>query len=143
MNKNIFHVWSLLCFRSIVDQETNSFSIIDVLEKITINKKEEKKLDNMIFDLVTLIFRDNITSEEEGILVAELFDPSKKAIAEFEQKFVVKKDIKRVRLRLRISGSHLNKGAGRYMLQIRLKENNKEDAPIVSQIPLDLEFIKK
>lgn len=66
----IEHLWSVLCTRAIVDRQTNSLSLVDVLEQIQIDapppKAGEVGLVPMQHVVATLLRRSELTQPAEG-----------------------------------------------------------------------------
>ncbi len=139
------HIWSILCSRSIIDQETNSISLIDSLEEITVGiRKEDKKKDKitvsgLFYNVVSFIVRDKTKSVQKGELSIELINPNKKAGKKYIQKFIMKKGIKRIRLRTAIGGLVLS-SEGRYIFKVGLKKDKDKTFKTVSELPLDVKF---
>lgn len=139
------HIWSILCMRSVVDQRTNSISIIDSLEEITVGVKKEEKKNKKIFirgfnyEIVSFIARENSDSLQKGELSIELFNPQNKPGKKHIQKFDMRKGIKRVRVQISVNGISLST-EGRYIFRIGLNGHNDKSFKIVSELPLDVLF---
>lgn len=136
------HVWSVLCQRSVVDQNTNSISLFDSLEEITVVSKKEDiksksiKID-LNYDIVSFIIRDNFNLTEIGKLSIDFINPQKKFVQKFVQKFEMKKGIKRIRVQIKISGMTFV-AEGRYIFRISLYSIKDKKYKKAVDLPLDV-----
>lgn len=131
-NKNIKHVWSVLCEKSVIDSETNNMSLTNLLEEIQIKPPEDAKIGDdiysqeknvkMPFELITLWRKDF-----EGLVKTEiridLLDPSDKVLASAIHPIEIASNLSRLRFRNRFDGIKVV-GPGEYTFIINLKKGN-------------------
>jgi hypothetical protein len=60
------HAWSVLCQRSLFDQNTNNVSLIDVIERVQFNAPQELDYMPFRFDLVSLWSRTDLEKPEKS-----------------------------------------------------------------------------
>ncbi|MFH0891632.1 MAG: hypothetical protein V1867_02525 [Candidatus Falkowbacteria bacterium] len=140
------HVWSIICNRCITDQETNSISLIDVIEEFNIRidkkrfKNEGKVMIPSNFNITHLILKDENMEVERGSILIEFFDPSgKKHKNELIQKIEIGKSHKRIRARFLI-GAMSFKEPGRYIFSVKMKGEKDKKYKKVAELPLDVNF---
>lgn len=128
------HLWSIICNKLIVDKNTNSATLVDILEEIRIEKSDTKgnKILPIFFDLVSLWgVEDEIDYEKENNVIIEFYDSKKKKLNEFKFSFFVPNKRKRVGTNIRFD-RFFYEDSGSY--SIKIKHNNKE----VGEIPLEV-----
>jgi len=137
------HIWSILCKRSVIDNETNLVSLFDSLEQldITVDKNKlgaEKKITIPIdFEIVSFWVDNNTNKDREFEIRINLFDPNNKKLSTLSGRHKMKKGIKRLRNRAKIKGLILTT-EGRYLFKVKIKEGNKYKK--VAEIPLDIDI---
>lgn len=136
----IEHVWSILCRRSIIDKDTNSVSIVDVMEAINVETAGEQTptlagipLD---FEIVTLWVRADSKVPARSRYRIRMQPPSGPAKPIGEPTEVDLRTFERLRARTHVSGIPLS-GPGRYRFIVELEDDGWTP---VSQVPLDIEF---
>lgn len=136
----IKHIWSILVQKSIIESQTNSLSLIDVMEELTvgINKvKSSNEKDSTInvpinYEIVSYLSRDR--EDIEPKIKIEIINPSNKILKVFEYPIAWEKGKQRMRVRMCINGLGVDEG-GSYTFKVWLKED-KENYKIAAEIPL-------
>jgi hypothetical protein len=136
----LHHIWTVLCTRSITNAETNSVTLFEVPEELTVYRDLEAQeisgsaQTNVLvnFDLVTFWEREKEAQPAEGKIRFLLVSPVEETINQAEYDLDLKDSI-RSRLVIRIpvvtvSGS----GTYRFQLEFYQEEQWKE----VASIPL-------
>ena len=134
----IDHVWSVLCARAIIDKQTNSISIHDVIEQITIKGEPASNgLLPMQFDLVSFWIRSNPKEPTIGEMRMSFISPSgdKKMGLEGPIKLT---DHERIRNIIRIENLPIHE-PGRHYFTLEQKVDN-DDWKQVAAIPLSVVF---
>src|SRR5262245_50929996 len=82
----IEHAWTVACARSIIDSNTNTISLMDVLEEVQVQGSPPDRgsmgLAPMGFDVVSLWSRVNDEEAEMGRGRLEVYGPSDQKLAE-------------------------------------------------------------
>lgn len=140
------HVWSILCEKSSIDNETNILSIFSCIEEISLTlDKQKMPADGKFvipatFQLVSFWSRSEAKEEEELKVKIELLDPSGKLLNQFNNNFKLKAGAMRFRNRVNIAGIPIT-GEGRYYLKMwqEIDDNSK----LVAELPLDVKISYK
>jgi len=112
------NTWSVIFARAIVDGSTNSLSLFDCVEEITVNFvntediNKPKKNIPINFAIVSLWSDDNISKNRKFNHLIELIDPQGKKINEFLNTPIFEEGKKRLRTIVQMDG-----------MGIHLKEN--------------------
>lgn len=131
------HLWSIICNRLIIDEQTNNATIIDILEEIKIKKEflQNKKELPFFFNFVSLWFvEDKDECEKETNVIIEFYDPNNNKLNDFNFSFALPQRKKRIRTNVKFDRFLLN-GSGTY--RIKVKQDNTE----VAEIPLEIIII--
>lgn len=131
------HLWSIICNRLIIDEQTNNATIIDILEEIKIKKEflQNKKELPFFFNFVSLWFvEDKDECEKETNVIIEFYDPNNNKLNDFNFSFALPQRKKRIRTNVKFDRFILN-GSGTY--RIKVKQDNIE----VAEIPLEIIII--
>ena len=145
----IKHIWSILCRKSIVDNETNNISINDVFEQLSVDLKVKKddvdklKLINIPieFEVVSMWVKNDKTNLK-GNLNVEILNPKGAVVKNFEQPLEMPETMKRLRSRLRIMGLVVEQ-PGDYIFKISFKEEGQKLYKAVAEIPLEINLKKE
>jgi hypothetical protein len=135
------HVWSVLCTRSVLDQETNNISLIEVIEELTLTPDPRAQSDQSFVvpincELVSLWTRSVVTEPERGTARTVLIGPRGERISEHETSVDLSVHL-RSRIRARLAGLPIS-SAGIYGFLIqRLQGERVED---VATIPVRVVF---
>lgn len=151
--KNIKHVWTVLCKKSVVDRETNNITLFDVLERLDVgveikNQKlsglPEKVVLPFSFEIVTMWARSDFEDKIERKVEAktEILDPNGVKIGNVTNNFVMSPEFRRMRSIGRLSNIGLTI-SGKYFFKISGKESDDKDFKNVAEIPLEVIITKK
>ena len=134
------HAWTVLCQKSTIDKDTNTMSLVDVFEELTFNKEvPDKKVTGvpLSFELVSLWYDNLYEKESSGTLLVEVYDEQNKKLKEFTHEFVIPKQFKRMRTRVRVNGLPFS-GLGDYTIRISYKHGTEKEYTEVTELPLEL-----
>jgi hypothetical protein len=139
------HIWTVLCQKSVIDNETNLISLIDCLEELNLTMDMDKEPGNTSEKIVIplnfqvasfwLIEDKNLKKLEIKI---ELNDPENNKINEINNVFELKEDYLRYRTRINVQGMPITK-SGRYLFKIYQIEQGGI-SKCVSEVPLDVKI---
>lgn len=87
------NLWSVVCYKGVIDKETNQISLIDVMDTITLAPEHKERLENELvkheivllpvkMQLVGLWERTNRDQPEVGEVRGRLIAPNGKVVAE-------------------------------------------------------------
>ncbi len=153
-NKDIKHVWSILCESSTVDQQSNNVSIHKVLEQLNVDltkiNKELYDKKTLINNPAQIIFPFQIVSMWQSInpkkipaadVEIELFDFIGQSLQKINFRLTFEKDKTRMRT---IIGSQaiIVTGTGVYLFKIKIKECGESVFTEVGEIPLEVRVNK-
>lgn len=141
----IKHIWSVLCQKSSVDQQSNNVSLFDVFEALEVGINPTTNIeppDNPEFNIpiqyqVVTLWTITDAKNNEGEIRVTLINPDGK------EKILVKSDLKfpsgkrRMRSINQIQGLPVNK-SGDYHFIVELKQEEKFQK--VSDIPLEVKL---
>jgi exopolysaccharide biosynthesis protein len=139
------NIWSVISNNAVVDKNTNSISLFDCLEEITVNfsKPEDisvpQKNIPINFTIVSLWSDKDISKDRKFEYLLEIKDPENKKIKEFTNFPVIEKGKKRLRTLVQMNGMGIT-SEGEYTLIIKYRKDN-EKFVIASKIPLDVKFV--
>lgn len=144
IESKIEHLWTLLCGSSAVDNETNSLSLFNIIEEITIQTTpgqsmnlNDKKGIHLPFEIISCILR---TQELDGknIFVdmkIDFLDPDSQILQTTNSKVEIKSQHSRLRVRIKANGVTVTK-PGVYNLVVNMKESNEKQLQEVARVPL-------
>ncbi len=139
------NIWSVIFNRAVVDENTNSISLFDCVEEITVNfsKPEDvsapQKNIPINFTIISLWSDNDITKDRKFEYLLEVIDPHDKKINEFTNFPVIEKGKKRLRTIVQMNGMRIT-SEGEYTLVVKYKKDS-EKFVIASKIPLDIKFV--
>lgn len=139
------NIWSVICKNSIIDQDTNSLSLLESLDEIIISYKDPidvniLKVAQIPFHIVSFWFDENIKKDRAFTLLIEIIDPSGKKLKDFKQDCVLPANRKRLRVVTKINGFGFT-SEGIYKISVKYKEN-KGQYKTVSVMPVEVNFKK-
>lgn len=147
----IKHIWTVLCQKSVIDNQSNNLSLIDVFEELKVNYSTPSSVSNSLevtrinvpisYEIVSLWLRDNYDKDENVEIRAIFIDPTGKELKSFDQSVVMKAKLIRYRTRLRVQGIGLTV-PGIYTFEIKIKDNNRDNFRSVASVPLDVKMDK-
>lgn len=137
------HIWSVLCKKAIIDRETNSLSLLESLEQITITLPSQEAMNSvkgqlkipLEFELVSFWVEQDESKKKEINMLIEVYDPDNVKIHSAEKKIEVPENSRRMRILSKITGLRFTK-AGVYTLKVSNKAQQKYH--VVAEIPLEI-----
>jgi hypothetical protein len=139
------NIWSVIFNRAVVDENTNSMSLFDCVEEITVNfsKPEEisapQKNIPINFTIISLWSDNNVSKDRKFEYLLEIIDPQDKKINEFTNFPIIEKGKKRLRTIVQMNGMGIT-SEGEYTLVVKYKKDSDKFV-IASKIPLDIKFV--
>jgi len=139
------NIWSVIFNRAVVDENTNSISLFDSVEEITVNfsKPEDisapQKNIPVNITIISLWSDNNISKDRKFEYILEIVDPQNKKINEFSNSPIIEKGKKRLRTIVQMNGMKVT-SEGEYTIVIKYKFESDKFV-IASKIPLDIKFI--
>jgi len=144
----IKHIWTVLCRKSILDQESNNISLLDVVERLQVKlsiKREGQKPDGFVisteFEIVSFWIRDKIDKEEKIQISIETLDSEDNKLGEFTRDLTFSPKMKKMRLRVKMLNIKLTE-SGLYHFRIKSKASKQAKWKTEAEIPLEVELIK-
>lgn len=138
----IEHSWSIMCKTSIVDQDTNLISIIDVFEGFNLDMMKLPDDKNIAlpleFEIVSMLRKNNLDVEARAELKLISLDPSGKKLGEPTlAKITIPKDKFNIRHRFKNFGFKITtEGVYRFIVQI--KQEKQATFREVCSIPISI-----
>jgi len=137
------HIWSVLCSRMVVDEESHTVSLIDAMEQLTITLSPDKAeipentMVPVTMRLVSMFIRNDPEKPEPPETVRfEIHSPKGKTIGHAELNSILEKAI-RCRLFLNIQGLPWC-GEGLYHFLVRQRRGKKPKWVTVAKVPLQV-----
>ncbi len=142
------HIWSVLCKKASIDSQTNSMSLFDIIDKLTITQNTTQELMEvpsefvmpLEFQLATLI-SDISKKETDPIVKVSLFNAKGELMGETENPLEIPKNAKSMRAVVVFDAIKI-KGEGMYVFKVGMRGNKKEIYKEVAEIPMEVEIIK-
>jgi len=131
----IDHVWSVLCLKSIIDNESNNISLVDVIEKLEITGPSGEGLAPIQMEVVTLWTRHDLSQPSRAGARLRLVGPDNNQIDEPISYDVDLTTFFRTRHRVRMGGLPI-RGSGLYRFLVELEENGNWRE--VAKVPLEV-----
>lgn len=143
----IKHIWTVVCRGSVINQDDNNISLLNILEQLEITLSPIKKLEKrpevfntpFSFDVVSFWVKEDNNETKINVRV-ELLDPHGKILATSENVGVFPQNIRRLRTRLKVNGLPVTDN-GRYYINVRMKENTEKNYKVYSENPIDINLI--
>jgi hypothetical protein len=136
----IEHVWTVVCSRAVVDRFSNNVSIQNVIEQFSV--RAEPKPGALIpvpFEVMTLWARSDFSVPASGTERLTLYSPSGVKIGERVSSLDLTGNVRRYRTRTTFDGLPAGE-PGRYVFQVELQEENKDEWYGVATVPLEVIF---
>lgn len=139
------NIWSVIFNRAVVDENTNSMSLFDCTEEITVNfsKPEEisapQKNIPINFTIISLWSDNDVSKDRKFEYLLEIIDPQDKKINEFTNFPIIEKGKKRLRTIVQMNGMGVT-SEGEYTIVVKYKKDSDKFV-IASKIPLDIKFV--
>ncbi len=128
------HLWSIICSRLIIDEQTNNATIVDLLEEIKIKKEflENERELPYLYNFVSLWYaEDEEECDKETNVLIEFYCPRNNKLNEFHFSFTLPKRKKRIRTNIKFD-KFLLRGSGVYKIRVF------QDTLQVAEIPLEI-----
>jgi len=147
----IKHIWTTLSKKSVIDSETNSLSIHDILEQLNVDikvdkdKPKPKEINIPIeFEVTSLWVKDEKNKSDvfEGFFSLDLIAPNGDKLSSFENILNIPKENRRMRTRMKINGLKLT-NSGDYIFKLSYKGKNDTKYKKVAEIPLEIFITQK
>lgn len=132
----IDHVWTVLCSKSIIDKDSNSISLLEVIEQITGRGVKGEAVVPIPMELVSLWARTDPEKPARGRARVCLIEPDGSERDPFEIDIDLM-TYQRSRTRFQMSGLPIRL-AGRYYFRIEIHTQGEEGWGEVSRIPLEV-----
>lgn len=139
----IKHIWTVLCQKSIIDNETNNFSLLDILEQINIiaNKLPPTKENDQVifpfnFEAVSLWVKTGEKTSVKGQARVRIVTPDGQ-IGDGPTFSIDLSNKTRFRSRVRFGGLPI-KGSGQYKVLVQLKKEDATKWEDVASVPLQV-----
>lgn len=132
----IEHLWSVLCSKSIVDNDTNNISLFELIEDLTIENFSGARLTQVEYEITSCWFRESLEKEEDNEYRINLITPSGKDKGGPEIKLHFKKGINRIRSRSLFHAFPVEE-MGIHRFKISLKDQKGKYKEVAS-IPITL-----
>lgn len=145
----IKHIWSILAQKSIIEAETNSISIIDAMEQLTVGAAQintDKPATNtnisvpIAYEIISFLTKDNKDKEVNPMIMIQLINPKDKILKTFERQIKWEAGKDRMRARARIMGLPIDI-SGIYFFKVGIKEEGEKEYKTVANLPLDINIV--
>ena len=141
----IKHIWSVLCQKSSVDQQSNNVSLFDIFEALEVNINpvpNVERPENLEFNLsvqyqVVTLWSKIDAKNAEGQVRITLINPDNKEKILVESELKFPSDKRRMRSINQIQGLPVNK-SGDYYFIVELKQKEKFEK--VAELPLEVKL---
>jgi hypothetical protein len=132
------HVWTVVCTNAVIDRYTNSVSLLNVLEQITIQGElPEAAVLPIGVDVLTLWSRE-VPGTPETSSSRLTFRTSEGEILATHESDVQLTDSERLRARVSFQGLPL-KGPGTYYFNVEIRDPSNTEYKRVAEVPLVIE----
>lgn len=144
----IRHVWSVLAQKAIIESQTNSLSLIDVMEELTVgvNRKEPNSNKGLLlnipitYEVVSYLIKEVKDEDTNPMMRIQIINPEGKVLKTFENAIAWEKGKARMRARANIIGLAVDL-PGTYMFVLGLKDGRDKDFKTVAELPLDIKIV--
>jgi hypothetical protein len=135
----IDHVWTVVCLNSVIDQESNNISLLNVIEQLTIHGEPspDRALPSSL-EVVTLVSRHSLADTATGNARIEFVSPSGEVLLHSDHAVDLEEYI-RFRWRWRIQGLPVRR-SGRHLFRVFLQQADGSEWEQVSEVPLQVNF---
>lgn len=132
----INHIWTVLCSKSITDQESNNISLLEVLEQLTIAGPPTPGVVPVRFEVVTLWGRSDTDQPSRGHARLLFLTPSDTVTGEHEHDIDLSV-YQRTRNRTLMTGLPVQE-TGRHHFRVQLRDEGETEWRDVADIPLQV-----
>jgi len=137
------HVWTIICQQAIVNSETKTINLMDVLEMITFKAAAEltggKTVFPFKFEIVSYWMRDS-DKEKSVEYLLEAIDPTGEKVIEKQYKMDYPSDGKKRMRSIIKSNAFVFTLEGQYLFKVKLKEEKGHKT--VAEIPVEVNLQK-
>jgi hypothetical protein len=119
----IQHVWSVLCTRAVIDNETNIISLFDVVEQIAVVGPGGEGVAPVSLEMVTLWSRESLEEATRGRARLRIVGPDGMQIGNPIEHDVDLTNFVRIRNRFRMAAFPVI-GPGKYSLVVEIEQND-------------------
>jgi hypothetical protein len=137
----IDHVWTVVCSHAVIDRDSNSVSLLDVVEQLNI--REEPSPEGSVIlplDIVTLWVRADFDVPTRGRGRVTFFSPSG-AVNDGPFEFDIDlSEHRRNRSRGRLQTLHVGE-SGRHTFLVELQDKDDNEWHEVAAVPLEINFL--
>ena len=141
------NIWSVIFNRAVVDSNTNSISLFDGVDEITVNFSSLEEMQKpgknipVHFTVISLWKDDDSSRVRKFDYIIELVDPGNKKIAEFTNSPIFDQGKKRLRTITEMNGMMVTE-EGEYNFVIKYREKEGKFV-VVAKLPIEVKFILK
>jgi len=141
--KQVEHIWSILCSNSTLDKDSNNLSLFNLIEQLNVNTKEDLKSGKAFNIPIALEFVSRFKKNIVGALNLEvelkIIDPESKTIGTFTKEIDFRKELRNFRLRNRFEGFRVTV-PGTYYFEIGIRDKKTDPFTVVCRSPLEVKF---
>ena len=130
------HIWSVLCSKSLIDNETNNLSLIEIIEELTVENFTKPGVTKIDYEIVSLWHRAKAEKKGKIEYKINLVTPSGKDKGGPEVKCVFEPGIQRNRSKVIFEAFPLDE-LGLYRFQVLLKKSGSKYLKVAS-IPITI-----
>lgn len=142
------HIWSVVCNSSSIDQETNNFSLYNVIEQLEIKvkpggipKNEDSAVVGITLELITLWKKEAAGESLDVEQRTEWVDPAGKVLLSSVGGFKIGKVIDRARFRFQANGLKVTV-PGYYYFRVAARYATDTDFIIVAETPVQVNILE-
>ncbi len=132
------HIWSILCSKALTDKNTNSVSLMEIVEQIAISPLPPNKqiIVPLTLDLVTLACRSDPATPEKQMARMTLLTPSGDSVEGIRFELDLTGSV-RCRATLHMDGLPLE-GVGEYTFLLEFLDEESEEWTEIYRLPLEV-----
>ncbi|HEC30414.1 MAG TPA: hypothetical protein ENI66_00145 [Candidatus Yonathbacteria bacterium] len=148
--KSMEQIWALVCKTSSIDEETNSLSLFNIVEEITIDTRKAREQGEqkntasfpiqIPLEIVIMLRKNRVNQSITADLRIDLLDPKGKSLQHMQAAVKINKEHKRLRFRIKMNGIEVS-SSGDYLLKISTQEPNEEAFGKIGEIPLEVRIL--
>lgn len=144
---NIKHIWSVLCEKSVINQDDNNISIHGVLEELSVSLTPENETGKLpekfgipiSYEIVSMWQRNKNVESWKAEIKYIFVDSENEELLSSTQIIEIPKTSRRHRSRMKITGMPLSK-EGDYTFQVKIKEEGADTFRLVAELPLEIKI---
>ena len=137
------HIWSVVCKKSTIEQETNLISLFDSLEQLNVQTNGDKPAGvdvvnvPMENEVVSFWFRENVNQLEKYSIKIEIIDPDNRVLNTYDNIMEFPKGMRRIRARVKSIAIPVTK-SGIYFYRVSFKKVDEKDFSEAVKIPVEV-----